>query len=399
MLSRTGRSRRSALGGFGMVLFALVFASACADSHMRSQIHAARAQGIQQGSRPAPEQLPDGSNVSISGFERPAHLAVDPTRAGVWFIGAGDASTAAEFYDPSLGKVNSWAIGSPQADHLFTGVENAITVGADGDVWIGINTTVIRLQPSTGAVTKLTVTPEDSAGVEAARSPALRGAHAIRALALNGTRLAVAMSGAADVPVLDTSSLQQSQDFQLPANNEALDLDYSTDGTLGVALRNYSTKADDTLLVASASGSTRTVATPSDFVHHDGSLLVTGASQREAVTEVDSSGRETSHPTPAANDRVAYGEDILPLPNSQFLVPTIAGFSVDGPSGAQRSLRLPTFDCSGGSSIAGPTAPATPTTRAPVCNRRPTAMAYDVLSNTVWFMASGPGIDLGHFAL
>jgi hypothetical protein len=92
-----------------------------------------------------------------SGYGRPQFLTADATKPGVWFADATTAGLYLAFWDAAKDVLRQYPLGDPNAHGLGFGDQAGLTVAPDGIVWFGANATLVRLDPSTGAVSYIDV--------------------------------------------------------------------------------------------------------------------------------------------------------------------------------------------------------------------------------------------------
>ena len=83
----------------------------------------------------------------------------------MWFVDSNDTSQAAFFYDGATGALQKFPF-SDQSDYLVYGQDVGMAVAPTGHVWVGIDSTLIGIDPTTGAVQRMavpTVTPDSTA--------------------------------------------------------------------------------------------------------------------------------------------------------------------------------------------------------------------------------------------
>src|SRR5215813_3997306 len=110
--------------------------------------------------------LPDGYGPITT-------MAGDPNGSGVWFW-ADTQTTLSIFHVDGQGKLTSWPV-LTGADNVGQ-AESGLTVTAAGMVWLGINATLTRLDPSTGAVRTWRIpVPADNPAAESFRPSNVQG--------------------------------------------------------------------------------------------------------------------------------------------------------------------------------------------------------------------------------
>jgi hypothetical protein len=328
----------------------------------------------------------------------PDHLAADPARPGVWFFAFnGNNDPRAYFWDGQKNALSSWSLGG-NPNELISGIQNGIAVGRDGIVWIGANQNLVRLDPRSGAVSRTVVpTPAASAAAESFRPPNLRGQHAIRAVAVDGSKhVAVALSAAQEVEVLDTGPMTFSH-VRLPPNKEPTGVSYTPDGTLGVAMADPLARTES-LLLANANGQQKTLPTPAGSIGTGpGSAnFVVGRGTDGKVTEVAPDGSTTTLSLGAVSSSLIVGGDVISV-GKKVASETTSGFVVFTPGAPAAEYQFPQTDCGEPSRVAtGPQAP--PPTASPTpekCGHRAATLTADS-TGQLYYLESAPEPIVGH---
>ncbi len=98
-------------------------------------------------------------------------LATDPSRAGVWFMCGDQTGAKACFWDARRHTLSSWTLEPAPVTHMDASV--GMAVDSHGDLWVGANETLARLDPASGAVTLVVHPPPAGEPVRrrAERSP------------------------------------------------------------------------------------------------------------------------------------------------------------------------------------------------------------------------------------
>jgi hypothetical protein len=374
LMLRRGTGRRCAVT---LTFLSLLGCSHGTALHTKAQTEAARTVALGGGSFRIPE-----------GFGKPAHLAADPKKAGVWTFAVSPGEARAFFWDAGDHQLRSWLLGDPLADRLMTGIENAIAVADDGTVWIGVNDTLIKLDPGSGLVTR-SILPAPTA---APADPGRPGANAIRAVEPGPEgKVAVARSGAASVQVVDRNG-KLIESVRLPAATEPVALAYATDGTLAIGLLDRASGQENKLHLHAAGGD-RTVNVPAHTVVRADNAILSGRPEDGVIYSVKTDGTNAVVKLPAVASRVVVGGELLATA-SGVVVETVTGLAVEDLSaGTVTEYQLPTFDCSGGA-IPGGREPPTSGLGKATCGQRAVAIAIDP-TKAIWYIPSGPSPEIG----
>jgi len=227
---------RTIAGVFSVLL--LLAATGCGHVPERNHHSVARVQTSAQDS----VTLPDGYGPITT-------LAGDPNGSGVWFW-ADTKTTLSIFHVDGHGKLTSWPV-LTGADNVGQAI-SGLTVTLAGIVWLGINATLTRLDPSTGAVKTWRIpAPADNPAAESVRPSAVQGLYLVQAIDISpdGGQIAIAMDLSSSVELFDPSAGTFTQIAMPDTSDTPVSLAYATDGTLGVAIANYQTHIWDTAVV------------------------------------------------------------------------------------------------------------------------------------------------------
>lgn len=338
--------------------------------------------------RPSGTVVQTSARDSVSlpdGYGPVTALAGDPRGSGVWFW-ADTRTTLSIFHVNSQGSLTSWPV--------LTGADNAyqalsgLTVTSAGIVWLGINATLTRLDPGTGAVKTWNIpAPADNPAAESFRPPGLRQQFLVQALAASsdGSHIAIAISLASSVEVFDPSAGTFSQIAMPAVSDSPQSLAYAPDGTLGVGIANYQTHHLTTALVIrpGSSGVPVPVSVPDSgtITSYGTSGFIVGAAHPSLLTVT---GNVTPIAVPAAATEAHSsdgGRPLVVLHGGRLGVITSAGVleypgnatSVVSATAASATLQLPGVKCPVPISTSGspPPAPHGP------CHPYPSVLAVD----------------------
>lgn len=239
---------------------------------------------VPQVSAVAPRLINASNVVSATlpaGYNPISALAGDPAGSGIWFWGL-SRSQISVFFEGADGSLKSW----PVMD-MSPAVEPHAQPGfavAPGAVWLGLNSTLIRLDTTTGLVKTWNIpSPRDNPAAEAFQPSELQGAHPVVALALSsGGQVAIATSASSSLAVFDPASGVFTEIDMPTVNDEPLALAYSPSGSLGVGY------ADD-------------------LAHTSTGAFIVGPSGSSTVMTVD----DSTEVTPFAADSFIFGASHL----------------------------------------------------------------------------------------
>ncbi len=322
--------------------------------------------------------LPDGYNPITT-------LAGDPSGSGVWFWA--DTKTTLSIFDvDGQGKLTSWPM-LTGADNAYQ-AESGLAVTSAGTVWLGINATLTRLDPSTGAVQTWRIpAPGDNPAAESFRPADTQGLYLVQAIAASpdGSQIAIGMDLSSSVELFNPAAGTFTQ-IAMPATSDTpVSLAYAPDGTLGAGLANYQTHRWDTALVVRPGTTRAPAAIPvpdsrSITSYGTGGFIV-GAANPSLLT---TTGTVSPVAVPAAAAG-AYtpdsGHAIIALPNGQLGIIGKGGVfeypgnatTVASATAGSVTLQLPGVQCPVPISTNG----SPPTTPAGPCYPEPSVMAVD----------------------
>jgi hypothetical protein len=158
----------------------------------------------------------------------PASLVPDPAGQAIWWWNTDDSGEVQVYkFGTATHRLTKWNVGKVSALGLYTGIQNGMAVGPDGDVWIGANLNLVRLDTSTGGVKLIRIPLSLVSGGRFSD---------ISAIAANSSgQVAVVISDTSRLPMYNNESGKLSV-IDLPKGTQAQDATYIANGTLGVAL-------------------------------------------------------------------------------------------------------------------------------------------------------------------
>jgi hypothetical protein len=322
--------------------------------------------------------LPDG-------YDPITTLAGDPHGSGVWFW-ADTKTTLSIFHVDGQGKLTSWPV-LTGADNSFQ-AESGLAVTSAGTVWLGINATLTRLDPSTGAVQTWRIpAPGDNPAAESFRPADTQGLYLVQAIAASpgGTQIAIAMDLSSSVELFDPAAGTFTQ-IAMPATSDTpVSLAYTPDGTLGVGLANYQTHRWDTALVVRPGTTSAPAAIPvpdsRSITSYGTSGFIVGAADPSLLTSTGTVAPIAAPAAAAAAYTPDSGHAIIAMPNGVLGIIGKGGVfeypgnaaSVASATAGSATLQLPGVQClvpmsGNGSPEPSPTGP---------CYPEPSVMAVD----------------------
>jgi len=344
--------------GIAGVAVLLLFVAAAGCGHVpgggsRQQGHGTVLQGAAQDSA----TLPEGYNPITS-------LAGDPGGSGVWFWDD-TKSDLSIFRVDSQGNLQSWPVLSGAAN-VFQAI-SGFAVTSAGIAWLGINSTLTRLDSSSGAARTWQIPPPaDNPAAESYQPSGQQGQHMVQGIAVasDSSHVAIAMSNASSVEIFDPSAGTFTQIAMPAASDDPVGVAYAPDGTLGIAVASYTTHREDSALLVPPGGAASPVmvrVADSSAISSDGaSGFIVGSTSPSLVT---AAGTVTPIVLPAA-----HPASITVMPDGDLAGITSAGileFPANADSSASATaasvtLQLPGEQCLPAAGSYELAAPATP---------------------------------------
>jgi hypothetical protein len=180
-------------------------------------------------------------------------LVGSPNGTGVWFWDS-TATQDSIFFKSPHDRLKAWTVltTSTAPEEAASG----LAVSSSGEVWLGVNSTLVELTPSTGRVQTWHIpAPTDNPGAEHYLPPALKGLHAVQALAAGPDGMvAIGMSNSSSVQLFNAGTGQFSEVSMPTTNDEPLSLAYSPDGALGVGFGNFTTHQANGAMIVPQTG-------------------------------------------------------------------------------------------------------------------------------------------------
>jgi hypothetical protein len=164
------------------------------------------------------------------GYQRVSSLVGDQLRPGVWFWGQA-TSHISLFHLNRNGALRTWAV-HPVARRLHLGDPSGFTVTPSGVAWLGLDSTLIRVETRTGRVRSWSIPKPRPGGT---------GRSAVEALAANADgQIAVAMSHSSAIQVFSQRTGRFTE-VKLPTTtDQPRSMAFARDGTLGVSFTDSS---------------------------------------------------------------------------------------------------------------------------------------------------------------
>jgi hypothetical protein len=328
-------------------------------------------------------------------------IAGNPHGPGVWFWGN---ESMLLFYDPVADRLSSWNVGMSAIGEL----PGSLAIDASGNAWLAENQSVEELTTSTGLTRTFTLPGVPSLAASTPLSGL--GSHPAQGIATFRSSVAVTMSSASAIEVLDTTTNSFTA-VPLPAGQEAEDVAYFSDGTLAASLRDWTTPAglQNEVLLVTPNGSQRVVNVPEalglspsgpnmlvgtvtpSLLSSDGAVVAQGSS----VTFAEPAGIGPAGP--GAVKSLSDGRLVGVIKNGVTVLPP----STSGPSSVgSLIINFPQTLCGGGPTIGPGLVPGTNTlnpvpTGQTLCPVEPVATAVDG-SNNIWIVPSLPAGELDY---
>lgn len=158
-------------------------------------------------------------------YQRVSSLVGDATRPGVWFWGT-TSSRISLFHLNRNDTLKTWPV-LPLSRRLRTGSASGFAVTATGVAWLGLNSTLIRIETRTGQVRSWTIPALRAAGT---------GRPAVEALAADANgQIAIAMSNSSAIALFSQRTGRFTEMTMPVSTYVPQSLAYARDGTLGVS--------------------------------------------------------------------------------------------------------------------------------------------------------------------
>ncbi|HEY3904996.1 MAG TPA: hypothetical protein VGM14_13885, partial [Streptosporangiaceae bacterium] len=177
-------------------------------------------------------------------YQRVSSLVGDATRPGVWFWGT-TSSRISLFHLNRNDTLKTWPV-LPLSRRLRTGSASGFAVTATGVAWLGLNSTLIRIETRTGQVRSWTIPALRAAGT---------GRPAVEALAADANgQIAIAMSNSSAIALFSQRTGRFTEMTMPVSTYEPQSLAYARDGTLGVSFTDSNHPGWDRVYLLPTSG-------------------------------------------------------------------------------------------------------------------------------------------------
>ncbi len=333
--------------------------------------------------------------ITLPGYGEPLALVGDPAGAGVWFI-AGSKSREAIFHWDAISRHLSTYPFATSSDPLPFGNQASLTLDSAGTVWAGVQSTLVRLNPSSGAVQRIHIPqlPTDPAlvggpGGGPGQPPRLFSTHAISAVVSEADgEIAITVTFSSILLIFNPVSGQFAQ-VDLPAVDVPTSLNVLPAGTLVVTADSRS------MITLTINGTiSSSVALPSSgFGCMSGSCGVVQNQHAVQFLDVATTAQKADVGNFSVVERGAIpgaalqvGQTPVPLGGGRMVVATVSGFDVVQSSGGSvASFTLPDPTCTTKmiSNAVGPVRSGPQ-----LCQEVPASDAVDASGN-VWFTSNG----------
>lgn len=378
-----------AMIGVGLVSFVLVSTGGAGGGHRRGTRTVAATIGD-------PVQLP-------AGYGTPEALTANGTRPGVWFLDADATSESVFFMDPTTGHLSQWSFANA-SDPLSYGIQAGIAVAPSGTVWLGIDKTLVRLDPSTGTLQRIALptVPTDASlqggpgGI--GNVPRIFSTHSVTSIAAEADGdVAITTSWSTAILVYDPTTGAFSMDV-LPGTSVPTAVTATPDGELIAS--SPRTKAVDAIDPDGTVHQTtqyayalrcRSGTCATSTGGHQATVLRDGGDRGGTAQSSAATSGATAAPTftkqavqVAGPVQFQVGTAPTPIAGGSMIAPTTNGFAVVDPTtGTTSAYTLPTSRCTSQPGPAGTTTPPTTGT----CQAAPTGYVVDTAGN-IWYTAN-----------
>jgi streptogramin lyase len=289
-----------------------------------------------------------------TGFGTPTNLVTDPTRPGVWFLASNATFEDILYWDPVDNSLSQYSFATKE-NPLPYGAAAGLGVDNSGIVWAGIANTLLRLDPSTGAIQRIALpsvaTSPAVVGDSPSGLPPLTSTHTVDGLAVSPDgNIGVITSFSNSVIIYNPRTASFSQvtlsETAPPDSVSAL-----PDGTFVLSHLN-STTVD---LVSSQGDDTTQDVGATDLACEYGTCVgATGPSELEQFKPSDSgpgvepADGDASSSSASVRTPLIIGAPSLAMPDGRMLALTKTGFeAVDVRAPSNDALySLPGYQCS-----------------------------------------------------
>lgn len=234
-----------------------------------------------------PVQLVAKLTVSLPASYGPLRaLAGAPAGGGVWYVGT--ASRVVLFHLNLRGVVRSWPVLTVSGAGRFAAAHAPVglAVTASGIAWLGVDTTLVRVNTRTGLVSSWSI-PAPRIARPSNYDPRTRRHQDVRAVAVSPAGgVAVALSHSSAVQVLSPRTNDFHQVPMPAVTDETEAVGYTRDGTLGVGYVDLTGARGSGVLMSAATGPilTASVTDARSVLPYRASWLLVGVGRPDVVT-------------------------------------------------------------------------------------------------------------------
>jgi hypothetical protein len=252
-----------------------------------------------------------GASATLpQGYSPIMSLVGDQSGAGVWFWDEGGTQVKV-FHLGRDGRLKSWPV-LPLTESLRTGAAFGFTVTRAGTAWLAIDSTLVRLDTSTGQVRTWQI-PAARANPAAARyqPPGSGSDTQVQALAVAASgQVAVADTNASSVQVLDPATGQFSQVRTPSEDDQPISVGFARNGTLGIGYQQVGAPHVSAVVIVPRRGKAlvRTVTDSWAVTPYGATGLLVGATRPDVVS---AAGQVSSLARPA--DLIGLAVSGLPV--------------------------------------------------------------------------------------
>jgi len=293
----------------------------------------------------APTQVTGVSAVKPglpAGFGSPRLVAGDIV-AGAWFMASSASETRIFHVAPAGTLLNSWKIADWTNSKVGPPVTGAIAEDAAGNVWLGAEQTLYKLDPSSGTTKTFQLPPLNTIpALEARRQSELQDTQNVDGLAVSSSgEVTITLAGASQYFVVrkDGSVVK----LELPSGTEAIGVVYDGADEATIALRSYTDNAAD--LVFRATGLPATTSVPdSNSITAVPSGVVVG---QKTLTDISDTGITQPRDVTDVVNLDPGGSPPKGLPDGGLAVTTTGGgiARLDTTGAVRATYQMPTLRC------------------------------------------------------
>jgi hypothetical protein len=220
-------------------------------------------------------------------FDPINNLVGDSSKDGVWFWGLG--RTAIKLFHLSrTGHLRAWTV-LPKSEKLVVGSDSGFAVTASGVAWLGLNSTLVRFDTTSGKVRTWPIpAPRPNAYVQKYWPQPVRGQLEVQSLAVasNGDVAVADWGNASSTQVLDPATGHFSQVMMPSTSDMPQAVGFAGNGTLGVGWAHFGAPHVSGVVLLPVSGPVvnRKVTDPLGVTAYGATSLLVGASKPDVVS-------------------------------------------------------------------------------------------------------------------